>query len=323
MTRLVLVELTRLRWRRAVQWLLLAAVALTVVIGAFAVWDSRPLSAQEQQRIDELVQRDATSPETQQVLRDCVADPAGWGLPGVDPADPEAVQAACEEQVLPRAEWYGGRAALDLGDVREEHGLALAIVLCGLVLLAGTTFAGHDWGTGSVTNQLLVEPRRARVWAAKAAAVVLGAVAAAALLLGVFFGGLRLVVAARGLPVSAADHAAVWQLCWRTVALAAATALLSYALTMLLRSTVAALGVLFAALAVLPVVLVTVTGDDDAFPLTPVARVAAVLADGFVTYTDFGEEQVLSAAEGGAYLLVLVVVVAVPSLLAFRSRDVA
>ena len=40
-----------------------------------------------------------------------------------------------------------------------------------VMLLAGTTFAGHDWNTGSMGNQLLFEPRRARVWGAKLAAV--------------------------------------------------------------------------------------------------------------------------------------------------------
>ena len=45
------------------------------------------------------------------------------------------------------------------------------IVLAILMMLAGTTFAGHDWASGSVSNQLLFEPRRPLVWAAKAAVV--------------------------------------------------------------------------------------------------------------------------------------------------------
>ncbi|NYG55638.1 hypothetical protein [Nocardioides perillae] len=323
MTRLVLVELTRLRWRRAVQGLLLAALLLTVLIGAVAAWDTRPLSAQEQQRIAADVERETRAPGTQQVLRDCVADPAGWGLPAVDLSDPEVVQEACEEAVLPQPEWFGGRPALDLERVAAEHGVALATVLCGLVLLVGTTFAGHDWGTGSMTNQLLVEPRRARVWAAKVVAAAVGALAATATLLGVFAGGLRLVAATRDLPVTAADQAALWQLCWRTALVAVAAAVVSCTLTLLVRSTVAALGVLFAALAVLPVVLVTLTGSDDALTATPAVRVAAVLADGYQTFTDAGRPEVLTAGEGGRYLLVLAVLVALPSLLAFRRADVA
>ena len=40
------------------------------------------------------------------------------------------------------------------------------------LLLVGATFAGADWNSGSMSNQLLFEPRRLRVWAAKAGAVV-------------------------------------------------------------------------------------------------------------------------------------------------------
>ena len=50
---------------------------------------------------------------------------------------------------------------------RHRSGGHRAVTL--LMLLAGTTFAGHDWNTGSMSNQLLFEPRRARVWVAKAA----------------------------------------------------------------------------------------------------------------------------------------------------------
>ena len=45
------------------------------------------------------------------------------------------------------------------------------VVLAILMMLAGTTFAGHDWASGSVSNQLLFEPRRPLVWAAKGAVV--------------------------------------------------------------------------------------------------------------------------------------------------------
>ncbi len=36
------------------------------------------------------------------------------------------------------------------------------------MVIAGCTFAGADWSSGSMTNQLLFEPRRGRVWLAKA-----------------------------------------------------------------------------------------------------------------------------------------------------------
>ena len=41
------------------------------------------------------------------------------------------------------------------------------------MVIAGCTFVGADWASGSMTNQLLFVPRRTRVWLAKAAAVTI------------------------------------------------------------------------------------------------------------------------------------------------------
>ena len=96
-------------------------------------------------------------------VENCVQRPRQYD---VAPADD--VQAACEELI---AGWYGN-SPLDLVEEREEGGAIAAILLVSMVLLlAGTTFAGHDWNTGSMSNQLLFEPRRERVWLAKALAV--------------------------------------------------------------------------------------------------------------------------------------------------------
>ena len=52
----------------------------------------------------------------------------------------------------------------------SAKGSGLAVVVSHLLLvLVGTTFVGHDWNSGSMSNQLLFEPRRLRVWAAKGA----------------------------------------------------------------------------------------------------------------------------------------------------------
>ena len=80
------------------------------------------------------------------------------------------VRAACERLIQ---EWYAN-APLSLTNEREQGtGVAVIVLLTLLMLLVGTTFAGHDWNTGSMSNQLLFEPRRARVWLAKAVAVLL------------------------------------------------------------------------------------------------------------------------------------------------------
>lgn len=339
MRRLVEVELTRLRWRHAVHWLVLAALVATVLLGALAAWSTRPLSGAEAQRVERAVEREAAQPHVRQSLRDCVRDPEGYlgdttvldpDAPpdagadpgsGIEPGSDAAVR-ACEDALAPRPEWFGGRPELDLGRQAEESGLALSVVLACLVLLVGTTFAGHDWGTGSVTNQLLVEPRRLRLWTAKAAAVALGAVALTAVSLATFWAGLRLVAATRGLEVTGADRAEAWMLCWRTLLLTAGTAVGCYALTMLVRGTVAALGIVALAVAVLPVVSVLVTGSDAGFGWTPAGNVAAVLDDGLVLWSASGGAELLTAGEGARYLLVLLAAVLVPSALSFRRGDV-
>ena len=63
--------------------------------------------------------------------------------------------------MLPQVEWYTNRPALDLDAQRRESGLAVVVVLTMLLVLVGTTFVGHDWNSGSMSNQLLFEPRRA------------------------------------------------------------------------------------------------------------------------------------------------------------------
>ena len=73
-----------------------------------------------------------------------------------------------------------------------------------LMLLVGTTFAGHDWNTGSISNQLLFEPRRLRVWLAKLLAVGLVASALAAAVLFAHWTGLSAVSSARDLRPGAA-----------------------------------------------------------------------------------------------------------------------
>ena len=74
--------------------------------------------------------------------------------------------------ITPTYENYLYRSAFDLArSPRRRRRMAAITILAGLMMLVGTTFAGHDWNTGSMSNQLLFEPRRLRVWAAKGLAV--------------------------------------------------------------------------------------------------------------------------------------------------------
>ena len=122
------------------------------------------------------------------------------GQYGVERADD--VRTACEQVV---AGWYGN-SPLDLVEEREKGGAIAAMALMVmLLLLAGTTFAGHDWNTGSMSNQLLFEPRRERVWAAKALAVGLVSGALALAVLAAYWTGMWATMSLRDLPIQ--EHA--------------------------------------------------------------------------------------------------------------------
>lgn len=329
MTRLLHVELTRLRWRRAVLLLLAMAVVVPTVVFGAVVWNTRPVSAAELQRVEQQVREEAESPQLQRELERCVAKPRQYGVGGS--AD---VRTACEEMMLPQVEWFTQRPALDLDSQRRESGLAVVVVLTMLLVLLGTTFVGHDWNSGSMSNQLLFEPRRARVWAAKGAVVLLIGLVVAGLVLGAFWTCLWWVADHRGLEVADGTMREAYQQALRGALLAAFAGLGGYALTMLFRSTVATLGVLFA-VAIAGPLFITMLGFPGHQRLMPQNNVAAVLFEG-VKLTDFSRPDCftngpvpaercvvrISTAGGSGYFGGLLLLAGVPSLLSFRRRDV-
>ena len=116
-------------------------------------------------------------------------------------------------------------------------------------MLVGTTFAGHDWNTGSMSNQLLFEPRRAAGLGGQGGSrsLLAGAVAGARCVLAAYWVG-----ALGWSPAPATSPAGRRRLADGRQTRAARRAvhralggLGGYALTMLFRSTVATLGVLF------------------------------------------------------------------------------
>lgn len=317
MRRLLGVELTRLGWRRAVLLLALACVVGPLLTFATVTWQTRPYSESEQQQIAREL-----AAETQRAQADiaaCIADPQAQGIP--DGADPEET---CREWYTPQPEWYGYRQGLDLVDQRENgSGSAVVGIVVLLLVLAGTTFAGHDWHTGSMSNQLLFEPRRGRVWLAKGLAVALGAGLLAGAVLGAYWTGLAAVASLRDLGLDGLGAGYLQAL--RGAVLAAGGAVLAYALSMLFRSTVATLGVLFAATVLTPLVLALLAfpGSERWIPTT---NIAAVVQDGTTYYdstctTDTCERE-LGLAGGSAYLLGLLALGVAPSVATFRRRDV-
>ena len=329
--RLLTVELTRLRWRRAVVILLAASVVLPALLWAGLAWNTRPVSDAEIREAKEMVARNAEMNEQQ--IKDCIANPSDFGIPpGDDPAT------TCPEVFgfgEVSYENYLYRQPLDVGQEREGTGLGVISILVALVMLIGTTFAGHDWNSGSMSNQLLFEPRRRRVWGAKAGAVFLTGLVIGALVLAAFWGAVWLLAGARDVQGSGHEWELIRNSSLRATLLIAGAGVGGYALTMFFRSTVATLGIMFAVAVVGQAVVAAVLGSASVRWLIP-TNMAAYLFNGYDYYSgndgcvETGDGMVecgggmahLGLAAGATYLGVLLLVAAALSVWSFQRRDV-
>lgn len=328
MSRLLRVELTRLLCRRAVLVILVVAVAIPTVIGVATVLNTRPPADSELAYAQQEADKEASRKVYQRQLARCLEDPE-MHLGEPLPEDPEA---ACEENYVPQADWFVYYDQLVLAEEDEQSGLAVVIVVAILMMLIGTTFAGHDWASGSVSNQLLFEPRRPLVWAAKAGVVAGLTGLFAAVVFTVYWLGLGVVASSRDLPVGDGILLDGLQSGWRGAGVAAAAAVAGYALTMLFRSTVAALGVLLAA-SVAGGVVLAVIGIDSVW--NPGLNIGAVILDGAKYWAEIpctggiefegqqcSVERTLPIGRALWYLGTGLVLFAAASLASFHRRDV-
>lgn len=322
--RLLLVELDRFRSRRAIALMVLAAALLTALLAGTAIWDTRPVSDADRAAAEVQVANATADPALQQDLEQCREKPSDYFGPGTDAAD-------CDRWLTPRVEDFLNRNPLDLGPVVEHRAVAVVILVTALLIICGATFAGADWATGSVGNQLLFRPRRLQVWQAKAGAVLVGGALVATVLVVGFWLALWLTAESRGITTSGQVLHDIRWMSLRGVALAAAGALGGYALTMLLRSTVATLAVLFA-YAVVGEALVLALPLEKASRWSLANNVFAWVNDGARVFDPdivcapgrggCDQSYVLGLVHGSTYLGVLLAVSVVLSLLAFRRRDV-
>lgn len=324
--RLFLLELTRLRWRRAVVVLLAGCALATVVVLAGTAWTSRPVSDAELHHAQEQAQREAERPYMRRQIEHCERTPRRFGVQDA---------ARCETRLEPRAEWYLSRNPLDMHSVMRNSSLGVITVLLGLLMLVGTTFAGADWSSGSMSNQLLFEPRRLRVWAAKGLAVLALAMVTSAVLLAAFWGAMAALAAAWDVTTRPETVDMIVHSSLRAVPLIGAAALGAYAVTMLFRSTVFTLGAMFAVVVGATIVM-GLLGISEAW--FPNKNLGAVLWDGSRYYVDppnacFGpggqpegldcrQLHPISLWTAVRNLGVLLVVAVAASLVAFRRRDV-
>jgi ABC-2 type transport system permease protein len=322
--RLLGVELTRLRWRRSILILLAACILVPGVVLAATAWNTRPVSATELRAAERQVEKLRQQPQFERELRRCQQHPERFGASSSDD---------CEAQLGPQVTWFVSRPPLDVADAARSVGPTVIGLLAGLLMLLGTTFAGADWNSGSMSNQLLFEPRRLRVWAAKASAVFVVAGVAGAAVLAAFWAALLGLASSRGIDVTPHVTAFIRGECLRGVALVACGALAAYALTMFFRSTVATLGVLFGVALAGSLLLAALGVDIRWFPH---ANVAAWILDGYHYYVQppvscqggqgsaalCSGEHTLTRAHAGAYLGTFLVIALALSAGSFRRRDV-
>jgi len=325
MKALVRVELTRLRWRRAVVLLVAACVLVPGLVWGAVAWNTRPVSAAELHHAQQLVDQQRQDPVYERELRKCEAKPGRYGVGGSGD-----VRSACEDMMLPQVGWFVSRDALDLDTERHGSGVGVAIVLTMLMLLLGTTFVGHDWNSGSMSNQLLFDPRRVRVWAAKGLVVLLAGLVVAGVVLAAYWTGLWALAEHRDVPIHDGVLSDIYRQAWRATLVAGFAGLGGYAMTMLFRSTVATLGVLFA-VAIAGPLLITLLGFPGNERLMPQNNYAAIVLDGFNYFVPpdtcapdacNAVRKHLGAVDGATYYGFLLLLAAIPSVLSFRRRDV-
>lgn len=322
--RLLLVELDRFRSRRAIVLMLLAATLLTALLAGTAIWDTRPVSDADRAAAVASANAAAQDPELVRDIADCRENPTDF-------FGPDTSASECDRYLTPRPDDYLPRNELHLGAVLENRGLVAVTLVSALLLVAGATFAGGDWATGSIGTQLSFRPRRGQVWLTKAVAVLLAALIASSVLVVGFWVSLVLTVNSRGIGVPDSVMTEIGWMTARGVGLASAGAVGGYALTMLFRSTVGTLSALF----------VYAVGGEALLLALPLERASQwSLANNVVAWINDGkrvfdaevtcapgldaceQSYVLGMPHAAAYLGVLFAVALAVSWLAFRRRDV-
>lgn len=326
MIRLFALELTRLRWRRAVLLLLLACVAIPVIIFSTLAWSTRPVSDADLQQAQEIVDRERADPMYRRQIERCEKRPERYGVEDA---------AGCADMMGPRVEWYIGREQLTLDRAQQEQGPAVFVFLTGLLMLVATTFVGADWNSGSMSNQLLFEPRRLRIWLAKAGSVMALAAVTLGLVLAAFWGAIYFLAQSRDIEPLSRVIDDIQGTSVRAVILVAAATLGAYAVTMLFRSTVFTLGALFAVVVGSTVVLAALQVSERWMPHK---NLAAVLNDGSRYYrevpeicfsgprppagTDCQQFGTVSLGDGALYLGIALALAVAFSMWSFQRRDV-
>ncbi len=321
MIRLVLAELNRLRSRRVT---IATALVLVAVIGAYqllvhvqAAPPSAAEMAQSQSQYQSAVQ--SWQSDHDEYLAQCTA-----GGETSDQCESEYTRPVLSDYVRTPTAF-------------DELGLPTTAAYLAMLaaFLVGASFIGAEYTSGSLANWLTFVPERLRVYASKAVAVVLGSALAGAVVAFSIAGLAAIQVSAYGLPLTHAG--AVAAASGRVTVMAAVAGLLGFALALLTRHTVAALGFPLA-YAILGTVVIAYSYNGSGAlawlpPYLPNINLSAFV-DHVTTFTQIVNEvtpegidqtqveKTVTFLHGSLYWLVVALLALVPSALVFRRRDV-
>jgi ABC-2 type transport system permease protein len=227
--RLLRSEFLRARSRRLVPMLIVAGLlGILVGMGIAAITANPPTDpevAEAQAAFDKQYQR-------------CVS--RGTLSDGGVSADSDIIEEACRDRSAP---YMDGVLLRDLGVILQ--GTATFVILLGALL--GASLGGADWTSNTMTTLLTWEPRRARVFLARALVVAVFVAAITVFLQAAFSLAFALVAATRGWTMFIPSHflGDVSATIARVSAMATAIGLVAYVVGMIGRSTVSSLGALF------------------------------------------------------------------------------
>jgi len=308
--RLLASELLRARSRRLL-WVAVVAIALGIVVGmSIAVANTDRPTQEQLDRAQRLYERD---------LRQCLD---GQWFPPDEPL-PEgytSLEEFCNDQVTPQSYLSG---VMELSQLPELlRGTSTVVLL--LAALLGASLVGAEWSAGSMATVLAWEPRRIRLFAVRAAVVVVVAVAMAvfaSVLLGLTY---RLGVSLKGVTTGADDWLGqTGGVIGRIAVLAAIWSLFAYATTMIARSTAGGLGILFVELVVIEGFLRGLRPSIERWVL--VQNATSWVSDQPFAIINQQTRQVISYVSPTAALVTLLVYAGIGLVLAaawFRTRDV-
>jgi ABC-2 type transport system permease protein len=310
--RLLRSEFLRARSRRLVPMLVVAGLlGILAAMGIAAITANKPTAsevAQAQAQYDKQVQR-------------CLAG-RYLGPDGTLPPGYSSLEEYCREQAGP---YLDGILLRDIDEILQ--GTATFVILLGVILAA--SLGGADWTSNTMTTLLTWEPRRARVFLARALVVVVVVGVITAFLQIVFSGVFALVAATRGSTLFLPAH--LWTDVAATIArvsaMAVAIGLVAYVIAMIGRSTVSSLGAVFGYLILFEGVI---AGFRPSIQGNLLVRGASVIVSqqpiidtsSFDSYGRVSPPVLMDVQRAWLVVAVYVVALGVLSLIQYQRRDV-